>query len=141
EISRKIDVPLHFVQEEVETLTDHELMRQVGSRYQTDFVILRHEAYKAQSDALAEVGSAIAQPLLRSIFALQDRIQAIEHYDAGKSFAEQLWTLVPFVFKETHLQSAIPVTDAMAVYPLRKDGSRWLVIGSETRDIKACGVS
>ncbi|MGI6610919.1 MAG: RNA polymerase sigma factor [Limnochordia bacterium] len=136
EIGRKTGIPAFYVEEELRALVDHELMRKVGNRYLTDFLILRHEGFKAVHDVMSNVAEQIAEPFVASVLAARGEIQGIGYDFAGKSFSEQLWTLLPFAFRETAAGS-----HRALVPPPRRDGGRWFVYGWEQRDMQVCRVS
>lgn len=68
---------------------------------------------------------------------MEGSIVGTGYHAAGKSFNEQLWTLLPFVFMELEYETA-SASEKTPITPQRKDGGRWFVHGYEKRDIQVC---
>jgi hypothetical protein len=134
DISRCTGIPAYYVEEELDTLLDHELMRKVGNKYQADFIIVRYDDLKVIDDILWSAGGELAGPMIERFHSIEDAIAEIHYYDAGKNFDEQLFTLIPIGFRECTDQSFYGGCP-MPYPPYRKDGGRWFVQGYEYRDL------
>ncbi len=139
EISRATGIPAYFVEDELRTLVDHELMSVTDDKYRTEFLILRRQALQEIEEVLCEHAAVVAEPFVEKMTAAQSEIENVGYNSIGKTFAEQLWTLIPFAFCDVALQGQVDVNTLRP--PQRKDGGRWYVRGQENAELRNYGFS
>ena len=140
EISRKTGIPAYYVEKEVKILVDHELMHKNRNKYQTNFLILRYPVLKKIDQINSQYASKITETFKNDIENIEDDIRKIGFYDAGKDYKEQLWTILPFAFREAEYKDVF-IPEKIFRPPKRKDGGRWYVHGLELLDLKKTGFS
>lgn len=126
EISVELGVPRAYIEEDVETLAEEEILKLVGSgRYQTDFVIITREIKEKIYPILEKAGGQLSEIFIELIKKLEKDVRTIKFIGADKPLEELLWVIVPYCVY------SLKVMQIDVEMPLRPHGNKWIIVGFE----------
>lgn len=133
EIAKALGIPTAYVEKAVQDLTASELMKEVGNKYFTDFMITKPEDMLKGLDEEIKLTETHYSDILRSVneylrqlrtpnFLSQlteEKRKKLEYYFILHLFSSAIYTAT---------QQIIPSKEE---YPQRPDGGRWIAVGSQ----------
>ncbi|MCD8380244.1 MAG: RNA polymerase sigma factor [Lachnospiraceae bacterium] len=131
EIARALGIPTAYIERALEDLTASQLMRRIGNRYVTDFMITAPEEQERCLDVQIELTQAFYPELLalvREFLELicgetcvirltQEKRKKLEYYFILHLFSDALY------------QAVSKIVPFQEVYPVRPDGGNWIASG------------
>jgi len=138
ELSELLGIARPYMEEEVKLLLEGELLREVGQgKVQTNFIIADIDKTIKIGEVLLDTHESFAEEIISFLGRHKKEIMATGFYKGQLSWARILWVLIPlciektvYLFKEEEMN--IISFDEL---PRRKDGGRWLGIGTERVDL------
>lgn len=132
ELAGSIGVPAAYIESVIQKLTEGELMKQVGNKYYTDFIIYTLEEKERYIRAQKEFAKNNFSALWKGIENGLDRLKAQEYYkrlyDDQKNSLEMYFA---FNCLDYGLFSVISdIINATQQFPYRKDGGRWIAFAT-----------
>jgi RNA polymerase sigma-70 factor (ECF subfamily) len=132
ELAKAIGIPTAYIESVIETLVSAELMKRVGNKVYTDFIIYQHD------DAAVKIKSQIE--LIDDNFAvfwkpLQDGLDKIRATNFFNNLSERKKQKLEFYFL-MHTMSACffgvggKIYDPKHDYPERPNGGKWVAMGN-----------
>lgn len=133
EIAKALGIPTAYIEKAVHDLTASELMKEIGNRYFTDFMITKPEDMLKGLDEEIKLTETHYADILRSVneylgqlrtpnFLSQlaeEKRKKLEYYFILHLFSSAIYTAT---------QRIIPSKEE---YPQRPDGGRWIAVGSQ----------
>ncbi len=133
EIAHALGIPTAYIENAVFELTKSELMRQIGSKYYTDFMIVSPEQILKRLDVELAFAEEHYVEMLRIVREYQKAISEVDFIDqltdAKKKKLEYYFILHLFSHAiYTAIQKIVPSTET---YPVRPDGGKWIAEGAK----------
>lgn len=133
EIARALGIPTAYVENAVRDLTASELMKQVGSKYFTDFMITKPEQLLKGLDAEITLTETHYAEILKSI---NEYLNALKVPDFLSQLSEVkrkklMYYFILHLFSSSIYTATQRIVPSKEEYPQRPDGGRWIAMGSQ----------
>ncbi len=133
EIAKALGIPTAYVENAVHDLTTSELMKEVGNKYFTDFMINKPDQLLKGLDteiALVEKYYAdILQSVSEYLSKLRTAVFLTEMTDSKRRKLEYYFLL--HLFSSALYTATQRIVPSKEEYPQRPDGGRWIAIGAQ----------
>lgn len=131
ELSRAIGIPMAYVEPIIKRLVDGELMKRIGNKVYTDFMIATTEDERKHIPAQKQFVTENAELFMRSVKKGLEKIRAANYY--GR-FTENQRNSLEMYFMFKCFDSGIYTTfskiyNATQIFPDRPNGGRWIAFG------------
>ncbi|WP_234121969.1 RNA polymerase sigma factor [Clostridium hydrogenum] len=126
DISLELGVPRVYLEEDIETLEEEELLKKLSNnRYKTNFIIVTEESQKFIKPLLKEAAELLCENIM-GLLQKEDFHSKLKSIDAKKSFKEIVWIIVPRL-----LASYFDDEKINREMPMRPHGNTWRIMGFE----------
>lgn len=129
ELSVELGVSTVYLEDEVELLLKHEMLRKVGDKYQTNIIIFTDDYEKALADKIKPIYEKETTQFHQKLSALLPALEALDFKGNDKNANRLKWT-----FANLTMVMALQLSDAegrkrFGDYPLLSNGSYGFVFG------------
>lgn len=132
EVARALGIPTAYVESAVSDLTASELMRQVGNKYVTDFMITKPEQFLKGLDAEISLADTHYAEILMNVNEYLKDLRTPEFLsqltEAKRKKLEYYFIL--HLFSSALYTTTQRIVPSKEEYPQRPDGGRWIAIGT-----------
>lgn len=133
EIARALGIPTAYVENAVQDLTSSELMKEVGNKYFTDFMITKPEQLLKRLDAEIELTKKHYTDILNKV---NDFLEELLLSDFLSELSDSKRKKLKYYFILHLFSSAIYTATQRIIpsreeYPQRPDGGKWIAVGSQ----------
>ncbi|MCD7752460.1 MAG: RNA polymerase sigma factor [Lachnospiraceae bacterium] len=131
EIARALGIPTAYIERALEDLTVSQLMRRIGNRYVTDFMITAPEELERCLDAQIELTQALYPKLL---FLVREFLESIRGEACVIRLTEEKrkkleYYFILHLFSNALYQAVSEIIPFQEVHPVRPDGGNWIASG------------
>ncbi len=132
ELAGSIGVPAAYIESVITKLTEGELMKQVGNKYYTDFIIYTLEEREKYITAQKEFAKNTFVPLWKGIETGLEKLKKQDYYKR-LNFDQKNSLEMYFAFNclDYGIFSIVSdIINATQQFPYRKDGGRWIAFAT-----------
>ncbi len=132
-LSTALGIPAAYIEDEVEILVKNELMRSVGTTYQTDFVILPGQDAESGTLLYEAVFPAFSEKLYAFLNENREVLTQAVYNGSDFSWERLLWMYVHFAVEYLldGVRRKVGVLRYAEDIPERPNGGKWIAIGFE----------
>ncbi len=132
EIARALGIPTAYVENAVHDLTSSELMKEIGNKYFTDFMIIKPEQLLKGLDAEIELTERHYTDILNKV---NDFLEELLLSDFLSQLSDSKRKKLKYYFVLHLFSSAIYTATQQIIpsreeYPQRPDGGKWIAVGT-----------
>lgn len=127
ELSKTLGLPMAYVEDDLDFMIRHELMKKEGNAFRTDFLIESQEDRQAYCSIYFKMKTELSDVMVKGLLDAEEKIRSIGFLGSDQPMEKLLWL---FIYQ---LSSRIRGIHEEEDFPLHPDGGRYYLLGYDTR--------